>query len=117
MDIARYVRQEELPHSDIVIIDGKHRAACVDFFIDQYSSGAVRTSVLIFDNSDWYPNVVERLKRDLDWVQVDFSGFGPINDYTWTTTVFINPESRPRLNYIRKLGSVSGLSHNAEDDV
>lgn len=69
---------------DVIIIDGKHRAECAanawNFLKDD--------GMIILDNADWYPKTAEFLRR-LDLIEIDFSGFGPINNYTWTTSLFL----------------------------
>ena len=66
--------------------------------------------MLIFDNSDWYPKTISKLDDRLKhWVQVDFSGFGPINGYTWTTSIFINSQADSKLIYKQALKSMAGI--------
>ena len=69
--------------------------------------------MIIFDNSDWYPNTIDFLRENLDWIEVDFHGFSPINDYTLTTSIFIN--RNVRLTYITK-SSVKNIKKVAEYD-
>jgi len=108
-DKIKYVQQEQLAGSDIVVIDGFHRAECTDYFLQQLKLGSIDPILLIFDNSDWFPKSIGRLNKELNWIQVDFSGFGPINPYTWTTTVFINPLHQNKLTYLRELSPIAGL--------
>jgi hypothetical protein len=89
--------------ADIVIIDGSHREECANRFLESPTA-----AMLIFDNADWFPAAVERL-RGLGWPQVDLHGFGPINEYTWTTSVFINPARAGEIRYRRALRSVCGI--------
>ena len=97
---------------DIVVIDGKHRTECANHMLSYYKN---REGVmLIFDNSDWYPETINILREGLGLVQVDFHGFGPINDYTWTTTIFINQANQSRLKYLSPLKSIAGTGINAE---
>jgi hypothetical protein len=72
--------------------------------------------MVIFDNSDWYPRSIGEIATRLGWAQVDFAGFGPINDYTWTTSIFLAPGQRLSEKRILPLGSVTGLEKVAEDD-
>ncbi len=72
--------------------------------------------MLIFDNSDWYPKAINYIRECLNWVQIDFHGFGPINDYTWTTTIFINQANQSRLKYLSPLKSIAGIGNNAENE-
>ncbi len=72
--------------------------------------------MLIFDNSDWYPNAVRYLKEKLRWIQIDFHGYGPINNYTWTTSIFVNPARYYKLRCSSALKSECALNHLADDD-
>lgn len=74
---------------NIIIIDGICRKECAK----KISSGGYlhpESGLIVFDNSDWYPRTCAALRDALDLIQVDFHGFGPINDYTWTTSVFFS---------------------------
>lgn len=97
---------------DLVIIDGKWRSDCLNKTILKFNKSR-NGKVLIFDNSDWYPKTIETLKKTLNWIQVDFHGFGPINNYTWTTSIFINP-SVSGLKYKSNLMSIAGLNNNGD---
>lgn len=69
---------------DIIVIDGILRAACAveacRFLND--------TGMIILDNSDWYREAA-RILRDQGLIEVDMHGFGPLNPYTWTTSLFL----------------------------
>ena len=69
---------------DIVVIDGRFRQACVA----PASRAVKRDGMIIFDNADWYPDACAEL-RGQGWFQIDFSGFGPVNPYCWTTAAFV----------------------------
>jgi hypothetical protein len=97
---------------DIYVIDGGWRGKCAKKVVEHINHYG--GSMVIFDNSDWYPNTINFLRDELKWIEIDFAGFGPINNYTWVTTIFINPEYR--LKYYKKLSSVGGLIQIAEDD-
>jgi len=98
-------------HFDIFIIDGKYRRECLEHVVN------LRAGVmLILDNSDWYPNSVRFLQEKLGWMQTDFHGFGPINNYTWTTSIFLNPKRHHELKYNNNLKSKCGLIHVADGD-
>ena len=111
-----YVRQPCLEGADIVIVDGVYRPRCIDWFIESEKNAKTRAALLIFDNSDWYPKTVARLRKALNWIEVDFHGFGPINAYTWTTSIFFRPEYQERLQYARPLSSVAGIVQAAAED-
>lgn len=69
---------------DVIIVDGSERMACAKIAVEYLAPNGM----LIFDNSDWYPNTCAFL-RTMDLIQIDFHGFGPINQYTWTSSLFI----------------------------
>jgi hypothetical protein len=97
---------------DIYVIDGRWRGKCAKKVVEHINHYG--GSMVIFDNSDWYPNTINFLRNELKWIEIDFAGFGPINNYTWVTTIFINPEYR--LKYYKNLSSVGGLIQLAEGD-
>ena len=97
---------------DIYIIDGKWRGECAKKVVEHINRYG--GDMVIFDNSDWYPKTIEFLRNTLDWIEVDFHGFGPINDYTWTTTIFIN--RLLKLKYLIQLQSIKNIKNVAEDD-
>jgi hypothetical protein len=97
---------------DIYVIDGRWRGKCAKKVVEHINHYG--GSMVIFDNSDWYPNTINFLRNELKWIEIDFAGFGLINNYTWVTTIFINPEYR--LKYYKNLSSVGGLIQLAEDD-
>ena len=96
---------------DIFIVDGNYRRECLEHVVGL--GGGV---MLILDNSDWYPKAVRFIQETLGWVQVDFHGFGPINDYTWITSIFINPARHSELSYRMSLKSARGLAQIAVGD-
>jgi hypothetical protein len=70
---------------DIVVNDSYQRERVIEV-IDHLLNV---DGILIFDNSDRYPDSCKKL-REKGFLQVDFKGFGPINKYTWTTSVFFS---------------------------
>ena len=95
---------------DIYVIDSRWRGKCAKKVVEHINHYG--GSMVIFDNSDWYPNTINFLRNELKWIEIDFAGFGLINNYTWVTTIFINPEYR--LKYYKNLSSVGGLIQLAE---
>lgn len=72
---------------DIIIIDGKHRLDCALESLSKLNEGGL----IILDNSDRKECIeITELLRKNDFIQVDFHGFGPINGYTWTTSLFFH---------------------------
>lgn len=68
---------------DVIIIDGILRDGCAELAPGYLNKGGM----MIYDNSDRDPLVCKGL-RDKGFIQIDFHGLGPINDYTWTTSLF-----------------------------
>lgn len=78
---------------DVIVIDGRHRRRCATMVPGLLKPGGV----VILDNADRHP-ITTRMLRDMNLIQVDFSGFGPTNGYTWTTSLFLTRDfAVPRL--------------------
>lgn len=90
-DPARYAATPERVGGpfDVVVIDGRHRHACVP----SACRVARPDGMIIFDNADWYPDACAAIRAQ-GWFQIDFSGFGPINPYCWTTAAFVRSQAR-----------------------
>jgi hypothetical protein len=71
---------------DIIIIDGLFRHRCAEEIGNIVSD----EFIIILDNSDWHPKTAALLRTRCNLLQVDFHGFGPINNYTWTTSIFFS---------------------------
>jgi hypothetical protein len=74
---------------DIIIIDGKEREACADICYLYLT----QDGLIILDNSDRNPDIAEKFRK-LDFLQIDMHGFGPVNNYTWTTSFFFKRTAR-----------------------
>ena len=95
---------------DVIIVDGLYRYDCVLTSIDYLK----RDGMIILDNSDWFPKSSECL-RQKNLIQIDFSGFGPVNNYTWSTSIFINRDFDIKfLNKDELMHPIGGLKDNAE---
>jgi hypothetical protein len=70
---------------DIIVIDGIYRVSCSQIAPNSLKKGGL----IILDNSDWHTTAAEIL-RVKGFLQVDMFGFGPINDYTWATSLFFD---------------------------
>jgi hypothetical protein len=99
------------PPFDAVIVDGRHRFACAREAISTLRAGGF----ILLDNSDWYPNTAAML-RAADLIEVDFAGFGPINDYTWTTSLFLHRAFAPVPRGDRQPTPGIGSSRQSADD-
>ena len=88
---------------DVIVIDGKYRHQCSKNAVKSLAKGGI----IILDNSDRFPKTVEVL-REHNLIQVNFNGFGPINNYTWTTSIFFSRDFNFKINsplqHIGKLG-------------
>jgi len=82
---------------DVIIIDGGHRYECA-----VEALGKLRDDgFIILDNSDWNEET-SQLLRESDLIEVDMSGFGPINSYTWTTSFYFRRNVRLTPAYDRQ---------------
>ena len=70
---------------DLIVIDGKNREACLYASLDYLNENGI----LILDNADRHPELCKSV-REKGFTEIDFHGFGPVNDYTWTTSLFFN---------------------------
>lgn len=112
-NIAEYIAALDT-NFDVIVIDGKNRKNCVEHIISHELHSMA--NMIILDNADWHPNAVSKLRANLNWLEMDFSGFGPINPYSWTTSVFVNPEFAGDLKYARQLRSIAGIEQNDKND-
>jgi hypothetical protein len=80
---------------DVIIIDGQIRLRCAAVAVEHLRPGGL----IILDNSDWFPRTSEAL-RTRNLIEVDMAGFGPINDYTSTTSLYFDRQfaAPPRAN-------------------
>ena len=98
---------------DVIIIDGSERLQCANRAIKSLRSGGM----IILDNSDWYTKAAGAL-RENDFIQVDMSGFGPINQYTWSTSFFLRRDfsirSRSLLQPVHGIGALEVFAPEEE---
>jgi len=87
-DYLHWIAQAEMSF-DVISIDGKYRDECAQISLDHLHPGGM----IILDNSDWWVNAAKIL-READLIQVDMSGFTPINGYTSTTSFFLHRDFR-----------------------
>lgn len=97
---------------DLIVIDGKHRYDCSKNAVKCLRDGGM----IILDNSDWFPKTSKYL-RDKDLIEVDFSGFGPINNYTWTTSIYLTRNfGFTTTNSIQPLHSIGSIKQYSDDE-
>lgn len=100
---------------DVIIIDGIRRVECSKVIETKLNKDSSDGFMVILDNSDWYKETSKYLRNVLDLIEVDFHGFGPINGYTWTTSIFLsrNFKFKP-INDIQPIFSVSAVKQSGE---
>jgi len=83
--VSRYIKV-----FDIIVIDGRRRVACVKNSL----SALTDEGVVIWDNSDRtiYSEGYNFLKNN-GFKRIDFWGMGPINSYSWCTSVFYRKDN------------------------
>ena len=86
-DPAGYVAclREQADEFDVIVVDGIERLACSQVAVAKLRAGGM----IILDNSDRHPRCAAVL-RDSGLLQVDMTGFGPVNGYAWTTSFFFH---------------------------
>ncbi len=91
---------------DVIVIDGNWRTQCAQAALLYLQPGGM----IVLDNSDRREEKeCSRLLRAQGFIQIDFSGFGPINGYCWTTSVFLTT-SRLQGNF-RGPSPIGGLGN------
>ena len=92
-DLARYVDViRRYPEGfDVIVVDGasrgRTRLKCSRAALECLRPGGL----IILDNSDWLPES-SRVLRESGLIQVDMTGFVPINGHTQTTSLFFHRE-------------------------
>lgn len=91
----------------VIVVDGKWRGSCIAESVKHLEAGGM----ILLDNSDWYPEA-SRFLRDNGFFQIDFSGFGPMNDYCWTTSIFIEAMTVFQQSFSGPV-PIGGIAHQA----
>ncbi len=68
---------------DVIVIDGEYRRECAAIAPRYLKRGGF----IILENSDWYQDITGTFRK-LGFFEIDFSGFGAINVFTWSTSIF-----------------------------
>lgn len=95
---------------DVIVIDGRWRRRCALQAPERLRQGGI----IVLDNSDRHQDAAQTL-RAARMLQVDFSGFGPINAYTWTTSIFVRADTRLQTAF-RDPDPIGGLGRQAADE-
>ena len=99
-------------HFDIIVVDGQYRFDCANSALNCLNDNGM----MILDNSDWYPNTSELL-RNHDLIEIDFSGFGPINNYTWTTSLYFSRKIKIEpINNIQPFSPIGSIRQYGKDE-
>lgn len=75
---------------NVIVIDGLERYLCAKLLKDCLDYEDESGFMVILDNSDWHTNTTKYIRDTLDLIEFDFHGFGPINAYTFTTSIFVS---------------------------
>ena len=93
---------------DVIVVDGKLRTDCARVAVEKLNKGGM----IILDDSDRinhskeYVDAVDCLNKG-DFIQVDFYGFCPMNNFTKTTSLFLSRDFR--LSSIYEVQPVFGI--------
>lgn len=98
---------------DIIIIDGIKRAACAR---EISSCLNLDSGIVILDNSDWYPETSKYLRDELNLFEIDFFGFGPINNYTSCTSIFITRNLTLKPQKKQPQNGIASINQNCENE-
>jgi len=76
---------------DLILIDGMARASCLYHAFNHVNPGGC----IVLDNTGDRPYYLEQTVHlfgnyEDGWERIDMMGYGPILDYKWQTTIFIN---------------------------
>lgn len=100
---------------DVIIIDGIRRTECSKVVGRALNDESSDGYMIILDNADWYKQTSKYLRGYYNLIEIDFHGFGPINAYTWTTSIFLsrNFNFKP-INDSQPHFSIAGLMQSGE---
>jgi hypothetical protein len=70
---------------DVIMIDGHSRVRCAETVVPYLREGGM----VILDNSDWFHQASAAL-RGAGLIEVDMTGFSPINEFTSTTSFYFD---------------------------
>lgn len=96
---------------DVIVVDGIERRACCAEAVRKLLPGGL----IILDNSDWHHHCA-MLLRAARLLEVDMSGFGPVNEYTWTTSFYFHREFAFPMQHKRQpVHGIGGLPYLEEE--
>lgn len=110
-DATELVRQA--PNLDIAVIDAKDRLECARMVTANRSE----QPLIILDNADWFPKTAAYL-REQGFTEIRFKGPGPINSYSWCTTLFLPQGNTLITKRLKSENRVSdGIFQTAEEEL
>ena len=92
VNFKRYVSAiDDYGPFDLILIDGMARASCIKHAFSHVAPGGC----MVIDNAGDRPYYLAQTAAlfgnyEAGWERVDIMGYGPILDYKWQTTFFIN---------------------------
>jgi hypothetical protein len=95
---------------NLIVIDGRWRQSCAVLAPRHLRDGGL----IVLDNSERYPQIARAL-RELEFFQIDFSGFGPLNAYAWTTSMFLRADCRLQQGFSHP-SPIGGVPENDPED-
>ena len=84
---------------DVLVIDGAARRNTLFNSLNLLNEDGV----IIFDNIEWYPNCAKCL-REQGYIQIDFSGFSPLNSFESCTSIFFKKQKSLKKDFSQKTG-------------
>jgi hypothetical protein len=91
---ALTIQELESISPNVILIDGNHRLACAKSIAAYLEiSTTPKPWLVILDNSDWHGHTYQVLSRMPGFAAFDYYGYGPINSYSWCTTLFVRTDS------------------------
>jgi hypothetical protein len=85
---------------DVIVIDGHSRVRCSQTAANYLRPGGM----IVLDNADWFPEAAANL-RAAGLLEVSFTGFAPISDFTSTTSIFFERT----FDFPQRPGAVAGI--------
>lgn len=113
-EYVMYILEQDV-FFDVVVIDGRWRGKCAKAIEGKLNRDSEEGWMVILDNSDWYPGIVRFLSEKLNPIIIDFHGFGPVNGYTWTTSIFVSRNFNFKFKENRH--SIAAIGQRGEDDI
>jgi hypothetical protein len=83
--------------ADLILIDGLDRVESFENIIVALKSGRIpKLKIIIFDNSDWFPEVLNSISELSEIIRVDFQGIALGNNYESVTSIFFCNGYQPK---------------------